>query len=220
METCHSKTFNRGLCPQKGNLKMTNSNVTSKGFSFAGVRDAKKERTAKIESARRDQEWENHKAKELAEAKIRNSQIRKDGYGNELNFSACIKELSTDIRHTKNIMRETAKDYQKDDNETIYNVKRDYDIAIIWFDENGRNGEGSYFTSASQITRQDIINEKNDIVDEALRNPTQFKGAFGISFDGRIDISTRDKKDGYVDYEIGEYFGSNIWDSEKGWLNQ
>ena len=54
---------------------MTKSNVTSNGFSFAGIREAKKERTQKIESARRDQEYENYKAKELAKAQIRNSKI-------------------------------------------------------------------------------------------------------------------------------------------------
>ena len=201
---------------------MKTANVTSNGFNFAGVREAKKERTEQIESARRDQERENQKAKELAEAQIRNSKIRN---GNELNFSACIKGLRNDIKHTKSLVCDQVRDLTKEAREnyddTTYSIQRDYDLAIIWFDENGRNGEGSYFTSASQITRQDIINEKEDIVKEALRNPTQFKGTFGIAFDGRIDISEKDKK-GYFDsdYIIGEYFGSNIWDSENGWLNK
>ena len=86
---------------------MKTANVTSNGFNFAGVREAKKERTEQIESARRDQERENQKAKELAEAQIRNSKIRN---GNELNFSACIKELSADISHTKKIVREAVSD--------------------------------------------------------------------------------------------------------------
>ncbi len=201
---------------------MTNSNVSSNGFSFAGVRDAKKERTEKIESARRDQEYENYKAKELAEAQIRNSKIAK---GNEFNFSACIKELRDDINQTKASMREevreSTRNARQNRDSTIYAVKRDYDLSIIWFDQNGRVDDGGwYFKSVSKITKQDIIKEKENIVKAALRRPTDFKGKFGFAFDGRIDISTRDPKDGYSDYEIGEYFGGNIWDSENGWHHQ
>ena len=201
---------------------MTNANVSSNGFSFAGVRDAKKERTEKIESARRDQAYENYKARELAEAQIRNSKIAK---GNEFNYSACIKELRDDINKTKASMREevreSTRNARQNRDSTIYAVKRDYDLSIIWFDQNGRVDDGGwYFKSVSKITKQDIIKEKENIVKAALRRPTDFKGKFGFAFDGRIDISTRDPKDGYSDYEIGEYFGGNIWNSEKGWCHQ
>ena len=199
---------------------MTNSNVSSTGFSFAGVRDAKKERTEKIESARRDQERENRKAKELAEATLRNDKIAK---GNGFNFSACIKELRAEIKHTRASMREevreSTRNARQNHDSTIYAVKRDYDLSIIWFDENGSVDNG-YCPTLNEITKQNIVDEKENIVKEALRNPTKFKGTFGFAFDGRIDISTRDPKDGWTDYEIGDYFGGNIWDSAKGWYHQ
>jgi len=202
---------------------MTNSNVTSKGFNFAGVRKAKKERTEQIESARRDQEHENYKAKELAEAQIRNSKIPTGRWRNQYNFSACIKELRSDINRAKGFVRETVRELQRNDNETIYNVQRDYDLQITFFDDNGRNESHNSYEEIllSELTKQDLIDTKEELVKSAIQNPTDFKGTFGFCFDGRVDISTRDKKYGDVDYEIGEYIDCGyIWDSEKGWHNQ
>ncbi len=199
---------------------MQSANVTSTTFSFSGVREAKKERTAKIESARRNQEWENHKAKELAEAKIRNSKIAK---GNEFNFSDCIQGLRKDIRHTKSIVRDQVRDLTKEArknyDDTTYSVHREYDLQIIFLDDSGRNESHSSYEDIvlSELTKQDLIRIKEDLVESAIRNPTDFKGVFGFCFDGRIDISEKDKK-GYSDYIIGEYIdGGHIWDSEKGW---
>tara|TARA_R110002096_G_C14439060_1_gene710567 strand:- start:115 stop:714 length:600 start_codon:yes stop_codon:yes gene_type:complete len=199
---------------------MTKSNVTSNGFSFAGIREAKKERTQKIESARRDQEYENYKAKELAKAQIRNSKIPTTQH---FNFTDCIVELRGDINRTKKMVRETAWQYGKEDRDTIYNVQRDYDLQITFFDDNGRNESYNDYIDIvlSEITKKDLIDIKEKLVESAIKNPTDFKGIFGFCFDGRIDISTRDKKNAFVDYEIGEYIDCGyIWDSEKGWHNQ
>ena len=199
---------------------MKTANVTSTTFNFAGVREAKKERTEQIESARRDQERENQKAKELAEAQIRNSKIAK---GNEFNFSACIKGLRNDIKHTKSLVRDQVRDLTKEAREnyddTTYSIQRDYDLQIIFFDDSGRNEAHSSYEDIvlSELTKQDLIEIKEELVESAIKNPTDFKGVFGFCFDGRIDISEKDKK-GYSDYLIGEYIdGGNIWDSEKGW---
>ncbi len=199
---------------------MTNSIITSNGFTFAGVRAEKQEKTQAIKQVRKDKEYEIYKAGELNKAFIRNSEIPTGAYCNQFSFSACIKELRRDIKRTRTSVRETVVELQREDDTQVYNVERNYDLQITFLDDDGRNESYETYEEIilNELTKQDLIDIKEKLVAHAHRNPTDFKGTFGFGFDGRIDISSRDKKEGYTDYEIGEYIDASlIWDSSKGW---
>jgi hypothetical protein len=205
-----------GFClTQKGNI-MNIAIVDSKSFSFAGIRQSKKDASELVRQAERNKQREELKQLEIETGIIRNRNIP----DNTLNFTALKTELALGIKNAKKESRTLAWELKREDPTTHYSVDRSPDIYIIFFDRNGRN---EYFTSyieidPNNITAKDIEKIKNDFVSYLKNNPQNFVGEAGIDFDGRVDVNYK-TKDGYEDYEIGNYIDPpTIWNTTTGWV--
>ena len=190
--------------------------VDSKRFSFAGIRQAKKNASELARQIDREKKGEELKQLEIETGIIRNRNIP----DNTLNFTALKTQLALGIKNAKKESRTLAWELKREDPTTHYSVARSFDTCIVFFDSNGRN---EYFTSSieidpNNITAKYIEKIKNEFVSYLKDNPRKYIGEAGFDFDGRIDVNYK-TKGGYEDYEIGNYIDPpTIWNTTTGWV--
>ena len=189
--------------------------VDSKSFSFAGIRQAKQDASELARKKDREKKWEELKQLEIETGIIRNRNIP----DNILNFKELKNQLLLGIKTAKKESRALAWELKRKDPTTHYSVARSFDTYIIFFDSNGRNEYYEYYIEIdpNNITAKELEKIKNDFVSYLKDNPRKYIGEAGIAFDGRIDVNYK-TKDGYEDYEIGNYIDPPpIWSTSKGW---
>ena len=104
--------------------------VDSKRFSFAGIRQAKKNASELARQIDREKKWEELKQLEIETGIIRNRNIP----DNTLNFTELKNQLLLGIKTAKKESRTLACELKREDPTTHYSVARSFDTYIIFFD--------------------------------------------------------------------------------------